>query len=318
MQQRHITEDELRGFTIVECLVVLVMVGILAAILIPAVLAARRAADKSHCLNNLRQLGIALSNYSSTFNSFPPGNTRGASIQISILSYVEQTQLYNAINFRTDLLYSISNRTVASTSLSEFLCPADYQITVGRDEFAWTSYAGNRGIGVQKYGENGAFAFPPGVTVAVGDFTDGTSSTVAIAEWSLGNGPREDRDPRKATFHTRPKLPAPEEFDRFSDLCHNIDISSAKTNSNHKGLNWMHGEFGKTLYNHTLAPNDHTCLNGSGYQIGAWTAGSSHPGGVNVLFADSNVHFIRETIALPIWRAIGSRNGSEIVSQDSY
>lgn len=306
------------GFTLLECLVVIAIVGILAAILIPAVLSARRAANKTRCLNNLRQIGIGLSSYSTSFNSFPPANAQGSSMHVSILPFIDQKALYNSLNFRVDLLSSISNSTVISTSLTAFLCPSDSHYAVESGDYAWTNYAGNRGGGLQKYGENGAFKFPPGAIVTLGEFSDGMSTTVLVSEWILGGQSRDDRDPKKATFHTRLKLAKPEEFDQFTALCHNIDVATAKTDSHRKGLNWAHGELGKSLYNHTLSPNDHTCLNGTGYQIGAWTAGSRHPGGLNVMFADSSTRFVRETVDLAVWRAIGSRNGGEVVSQGSF
>ncbi len=75
----------------------------------------------------------------------------------------------------------------------------------------------------------------------------------------------------------------------------------------------MFGEFNFTLYNHTLSINDHSCTNGTRWQEGAWTATSQHGQGANVVFADGHASFLKDSIALEVWRALGSRNGGESV-----
>lgn len=308
----------LRAFTLLECVVVISIVTVLLAILIPAVQSVRAMAKKTQCLNNLRQIGLGLSNYSASFSSFPMAHAKGLSFHVMLLPFIEQVPLYNAINFNSGGWNSVDNSTAYRANLSVYSCSADSHLTADQQDFGWTSYAGNRGVGGQKYGENGAFQFPPGKVVALREFTDGTSTTAAVSEWILGSGPNRDRDPLRGTFHTPEPRTQPDEFELFASTCHALDTATARTNHNRKGYNWMRGDFGKTLYNHTLSLNDHTCLNGSAYQQGAWTAGSRHPGGANVLFADSSAHFVRQSVDLSVWRALGSRNGGETISEDSF
>jgi prepilin-type processing-associated H-X9-DG protein len=80
----------------------------------------------------------------------------------------------------------------------------------------------------------------------------------------------------------------------------------------------MFGDVGFTLYNHTLSPNAHTCTNGTAFQQGAWSAGSNHPGGVQVLFVDGHIQFVRDGVREGVWRALGSRHGGEVISSDEF
>jgi prepilin-type processing-associated H-X9-DG protein len=93
-----------------------------------------------------------------------------------------------------------------------------------------------------------------------------------------------------------------------------LDVGKAQLSVQRKGYTWMHGELGRTLYNHCLGVNDHTCTNGGLVQHGAWTAGSLHSGGANVVFVDGHVSFIRQEMDLSVWHAIGSMDGNEIVN----
>lgn len=309
-----------RAFTLIECLVVISIIGLLVALLIPAVQIARESARKARCQNNLRQIGLGLLNYASSNGSLPPAmGNGGSSYLVVILPFEDQAVLFNAINFTLSLdSLAVANSTAGGTQISVYVCPSDPAEAPTTPGLGWASYAGSRGIGLQKYGEDGVFQFPPGRTTAISQISDGTSTTAMVSEWVLGTGSFLDRDPLRSIFHTLSRLDKPEQFDAFANLCHGLNIVTAKVSSYRKGLNWMHGEFGMTLYNHTMPVNDHSCLNGTGYQIGAWTAGSRHPGGANILFADGHARFSKQTVNPVIWRAIGSRNGGEVVSADSY
>jgi prepilin-type processing-associated H-X9-DG protein len=144
------------------------------------------------------------------------------------------------------------------------------------------------------------------------------SQTAAASEWLVGLAPgSQARDPFRTVFET-PRLDAPEDFDSFVQTCTILDITKALLSIQGKGREWWGGELGLSLYNHNVRVNGHTCTNGGGYQIGAWTAGSNHPGGANTLFCDGHVSFVRERIALPVWQAIGSINGGELVSLTEF
>jgi len=305
------------GFTLLECLVVITIVGLLAALLLPAVAAARRAALRARCLNNLHQIGIGLANYASAFENFPPGNLRRNSIHVSILPFVEQKNLYDAINFESPVSESMANTTVMSATIDVYLCPADTRHPVMLGDWAWTSYAGNGGVGVQASGQTGAFSPGRGGVVRFSEFRDGMSRTALMSEWTLGGYERTDRDPRRAVFYVSSTTEDFEQLDVFAKLCHNLDASTAEVQRRRKGLDWTRGQFGYSVYNHTVGPNDYSCDGGSP-QEGAWTAGSWHSGGLNVLYADGGARFVRETVAPSVWRALGSRSGGEVVSDDAY
>jgi hypothetical protein len=267
----------------------------------------------------LRQIGIGLSHYATDHGHFPPAQGFGGySFLTKVLPYIDQRPLYDALNFNLVARdFPDANSTVQAAGDRLFLCPSD-PASRGRtdDEGGATNYAGSRGVGVQKFGENGLFAFPPLDTVALASVTDGLSETAAVSEWLVSGDDPMTPDPARAIFQTPQRLDGADQFNQFIELCKNLDPIMTKVIGRQKGINWTHGEFGFTLYNHTLPPNGHTCLNGSGYQIGAWTAGSLHPGGAHSLAADGSVRFVRQSVRLPVWHAFGSRNGNEAVSAD--
>ncbi|WP_158633445.1 DUF1559 domain-containing protein [Tautonia sociabilis] len=304
------------AFTLVECLVVLAIIALLIAIVVPAVQMAREAGRRAQCANNLRQFGLALANYASTVGSFPLGyGGQGYSAHAALLPYMDQKPLYDALNFDVGSSFfpPPENWTVAVLTPGTFLCPSDTQPQFNQG-IGFTSYAGNRGVGVQKYGYNGVFSGPFESPIKPSGINDGLSNTVAISEWLFGPANPLVRDARRSVFKTIPPLDQPEEFDRFAEACHNIDLRTAPTNAPFRGMNWLFGEFNFSLYNHTLSPNDHSCTNGSGFQTGAWTATSLHPGGVNAAFADGHVRFVKDSTERNLWRALGSRNGGEAIS----
>jgi prepilin-type N-terminal cleavage/methylation domain-containing protein/prepilin-type processing-associated H-X9-DG protein len=207
-----------RGFTLIELLVVIAIIAVLIALLLPAVQAAREAARRSQCVNNLKQIGLALHNYHTVANVFPPGNSAnvftvspityyswvGWSAQGMMLGYVEQTPLYNAINFAfvpswggDDPVTSITNTTVARTIIGTFLCPSDgnagkininsYCASYGTtaNSNAWNSpnnpytKTGNR---------DSTGLFTQWASYGMSNCSDGTSSTIAYSEALVGDG----------------------------------------------------------------------------------------------------------------------------------
>ncbi len=196
-----------RAFTLIELLVVIAIIAILIALLLPAVQQAREAARRSQCKNNLKQLGLALHNYESTFSVFPPG---GAATQFSpqarLLPYVEQAGLHQLIDYNVPAYLgsgpnTFPNPVVASvfpTVLPLFLCPSDagptqYQQSVNSQlyTFAANNYMVSNGSGT---GTNYDDRRPTdglvfqNSSVRMRDVTDGTSNTVFMSESIRGDG----------------------------------------------------------------------------------------------------------------------------------
>lgn len=311
-----------RAFTLVEVLVVLSIIGLLIALTIPAVLSVRQVALKTQCGNNLRQLGIALHTYIGTHQGLPSGyNGKGYSFHTMILPQLEQGNVYNALNFSCRApfinIHVEANTTIASISLPFFLCPSD---PVGPNgKFGRTSYPGNGGYGSLVPGADGVFEEAGQrrtLTIGFESIPDGTSHTAALTEWAASNDITTDRNPLLVTYAI-PNISGPKVFDLFTQECINANEHSTPTLLAKK-CRWICGGFGDTLLNFALPPGQHNCLNGGSLNTGIFSASSYHPGGVNVLFMDSHVTFLRDSVSQATWRALGTRSGQEVASDSLY
>jgi len=314
------------GFTVAEALVVLFVIGLLLALLIPAVQMAREAARRTQCMNNMRQLGVAFHNYVSATNVFPPAAT-GSSFSplVMILPYIEQKNLYDGMNL--SLGFTIGphkqNTTVTSMTLGVFLCPTESYVPQG-GKSGCTNYACSYGFGYQAFGDNGVFGDVP---VSPGQVRDGLSQTAMATEWTLGDFADAqqvgkswavgDADPSRLVF-SGPTLQAKDQLDDFVTACNNIDVTTATVSPINRGVGWSLGTLGMTLYNHMESPGSRSCLNGESVPSGAFTAGSGHPDTVNSILADGHVHSVRATINTKVWHALGSRAGGELVSSTDF
>jgi prepilin-type N-terminal cleavage/methylation domain-containing protein/prepilin-type processing-associated H-X9-DG protein len=208
-----------RGFTLIELLVVIAIIAVLIALLLPAVQAAREAARRAQCVNNLKQLGLALHNYHSAQNSFPLGGfpaptlTSGAglslwgnwSAQSMLLPFLEQTALYNAANFNYVMRGQPGealNTTTCNTRIASFLCPSSPNpVGTWYSGIAWpgNTYFASTGSSISWVGNdprfgggytnipNGCF-YVGGQALGLRDILDGSSNTVAFGEWRIGDG----------------------------------------------------------------------------------------------------------------------------------
>lgn len=299
-----------RGLTLVEVVVTVAIIGLLVALILPAVQAAREAARRTQCVNNFRQLGIGLNSFEVSMGWFPSSNNggKGYSAFSLILRELEQPALFDSINFSVRP-YDESNRTVAGASLAVLLCPSDSASGYGS---GCTNYGFNVGYGYQTSGTfNGAFAFESNRPTSSSTITDGLSSTVFMSEWSKGSNSSVAMDRLGLVFQPPSSMPRPDEFEAFNEHCLNLSpVGGVKTWS-HKGYGWLRTGMGRSLYNHNLTPNRNSCLNGSLILEGTWSAGSRHAHGVNVLFGDGHVRFVKESIAIALWRAASTRADGE-------
>ncbi len=303
------------GFTVVETLVAILILAILAALLLPAIQRARESARRLQCLNNLHQIGIAFSNYVSRENVFPQSIGR-TSLHSLLLPDLEQTVLYNSVNFPTrkirsveDLMTDIaSNSTVSRSVIGLFVCPSDSPVPPEGN----ISYPGNVGTGFQASGSNGLFPMVSFPSTSPASVTDGLSNTVAFSEWVICNDPI-GYDPRGPIYSTNRALLKASEFDAFISDCQSLVPRSARIGSPTKGHSWMKGDLGQTLYNHAIKPDGLSCANAGHVQYGAFTSGSMHQEGCHSLFADGHTVFVKDSVSLPVWRALGSRSGNEVV-----
>ena len=327
------------GFTLIELLVVIAIIGVLIGLLLPAVQAAREAARRAQCTNNLKQIGLALHNYHDRIGAFPPGNLAVFDMPPTytgtwwgwsgfILPGLEQTAAYNAINFSfagTDP----SNTTASYIIISNYLCPTDDSAHLLTDRvyldmtysptatvassMNYTANWGDMRLGSMFDVNAGDSSDPPsygcgstfrglfgdcsnGAVVNISDIRDGTSETFLIGEnspnlnaaltWSSSNsGYATTSIP--LNWRTNLKNGEVDPTDGFT--C-NIGDFFAPTNSLH-------------------------CYYNQVFNLGFK---SFHPGGANFAMADGSVRFIKQSINIKVYNALGSRRGGEIVSQSDY
>ena len=369
------------GFTLIELLVVIAIIAVLIALLLPAVQSAREAARRSQCVNNLKQLGLAMHNYIDTNGATPlhmmrrAGEWDGPSVGSSgnrswycgLLPFLEQTPTYNSLNFS----YSTGwdeigwagggtnaigpNVTSNLQTISSFLCPSDGE----RNTYAgvnWGNFNYVASCGVPRnYLMPGApstnAATPPPSTgmisesrmnhggpwsekwrantnrsFALGAFTDGLSNTAAFSESLIGNGTGNNQDPRRNLRTAENDYM--DNYDAYIDVVVREGLATAynwPAWTEERNMTWS---FTDGWQKHTFAtvfpPNvpPVVCYYTDTFRChecdGAMNPTSNHPGGVNLTMMDGSVRFIKNTINLPTWWAIGTRAGGEVISSDSY
>ncbi len=314
-----------RGFTLVELLVVIAIIGVLVALLLPAIQAAREAARRAQCVNHLRQLSIAAHNYHDTMGFFPSGfqPPTNASVLCYLLPFLEQGNRATTFDWTQDF-NGAANAAARAQDIKIFLCPSDG---------APTRYTSNGPAGRNNYmpnvGDRANYAetdsgnrkaatgiFFRRSRIRMAEVTDGTSNTAMFSECVRGpvGTPTAAQD-----FYVANQV-AYGIWD--GSAAHDQSLPSQCSTPSMTTFNYRGGQFyrGSTMftgfYNHTLSPNyrGRDCIRETGLDSGHFAARSLHPKHVNVALADASVRTVADAVDIVAWRAAGSRGGGEITS----
>ncbi|MEW4452441.1 DUF1559 domain-containing protein [Bremerella sp. JC817] len=306
----HFVSPRRRGFTLVELLVVIAIIGILIALLLPAVQQAREAARRMQCSNNLKQMGLACHNYMDTHQGYlPPGSMYvlqsgqwdSHGWAVAILPYIEQNALYDGYDFSQGPQATV-HQNIRRTVVSGYICPSfpgasknssgsafsdgallTYQGVAGvyyNNSTLDRNLPGNAGHGMIT--SNGVFRLNGPRRAA--ELTDGMSNTVMIGDYN-----HADRTGVNSGYPGNVRVWIMGTTDVAKGALYNMKIIYEDTINSRRDRN------DGVAFNHL-------------------PFGSQHPGGANFVAADGSAHFIPETINFDVYRAIGTINGSEALS----
>jgi prepilin-type N-terminal cleavage/methylation domain-containing protein/prepilin-type processing-associated H-X9-DG protein len=333
-----------RGFTLIELLVVIAIIAVLIALLLPAVQSAREAARRAQCVNNLKQIALAMHNYHDTIGTFPPGSIADTgwggtwwNWPAFILPQMENTAVYNAINFSRSNIASNTARDPNSTAwvtvVNSFLCPSDQVGTGLMDNMSWVST------------ENYSKMVKGAVICYVANWGDMKTGNLTFDFYSTesapGNGPNwgcgglfsgmfgDCSDGKSLGIR-----------DVTDGTSNTLLVGECSPNMN-GSLMWVNGD---GTYASTVVPLNWKCdlkdgaidpsdrsvcslnqLNNFTSALHCWRNQtvnygfkSYHPGGVNFAMSDGSVRFLKQSINPRTFNALGTRAKGEIVSSDAY
>ncbi len=337
-----------RGFTLIELLVVIAIIAVLIGLLVPAVQKVREAANRGKCMNNMKQIGLALHGYHDVNNGFPAG--KGASyagaavyarwsIHARLLPFIEQDNLYKSIDFNsppeTPGMEGVINfmpawqnptrinSTASRSAVPTFICPSDPSPIPG-DWPGQNNYYANQGVQfLCDLTETQASTLAPTERpdgplyylskTRMADIVDGMSNTALFSEKMRGQGIPNPRTDMKV-------MSVQSTLDSAYNTCTTLNAATATPLTSKQGYSWVMGEMCCTTYNHVTPPNTTSCAS-TGFpgnmsnMAMVIPPSSAHSGSVNVLMGDGSMKTVTNSITLAAWRAIGTSKGGEIVSE---
>ena len=266
-----------------------------------------------------------------------------------ILGFFEQMPLFNAINFNLPPevpsldSYNMGfmpafqdpnreNSTVCRIVVSAFLCPSDPAGSAARAGWnGGNNYFGNEGSWLCDCCQQTPSTVAPGYLpqgplynrscVNLASMTDGTSNTAFFSERRRGQG---TPDIKNDLYQMNNAMT----IDQTWQTCNNLDMTMAMPLTNWMGVTWAIGDMSCSTYNHVSTPNTRSCAGMGGGMMMADSSmanmavqlppSSYHPGGVNMLLGDGSVRFMKDSVALSVWRALSTRNGGEVISGSDY
>jgi prepilin-type N-terminal cleavage/methylation domain-containing protein len=338
--RRHDSLCHKPGFTLVELLVVIAVIGILVALLLPAVQAAREAARRTQCGNHLKQLTLAMHNYESTYGALPPlaaRNQEAFSVHARLLPFLEQGNLEQLIDYQQPLMTGLGwapvlntvHTSAAATVVPAFLCPSDGRepifLSYQAGTFAGTNYTFNTGSGRRLTYDpgvptDGLFYYSSQTRLAA--ITDGLSNTILATETLRG--------PDRNTTGTLPEFPgrqyaspstttaSPPPGLIAGGLLSDPDLAPLAAGTTqwrgNRGGAWIWGLQTNTGINGYLTPNN-KLPDVVGHGRGWYAARSHHPGAVVAAVCDGSVRVVSNQVDRDTWHSLFSRDGGEVTRE---
>jgi prepilin-type N-terminal cleavage/methylation domain-containing protein len=342
------------GFTLIELLVVIAIIAVLIALLLPAVQQAREAARRTQCRNNLKQIGLGLHNYSSTFDVFPPSmaivptvtTNSSWSIHGRLMPYMDQANFFNQINLQENWSSATNAPVVSGRRVPVYVCPTDPKSDTPRLASGVLLYPTNYGFNFGTWfvydpatGAGGEGLFFPNSSIRLTDIMDGTSNTLAAAEvkswqaYTRNTGttvvpPIPANAAEVLTYvsgGTPDRVDPPTEHSEWANG-HSHHSGFTATLTPNTVVNWVvtstiSGGSGTSAY--TVPPGTYNCdfasrqegSNSTKVSYSAVTSRSYHTGVVHSLLADGSVRTINQSIDLTVWRGMATRAGGEVLGE---